>query len=585
MISSEDNDTLSPGRGGGGEEGGEEPATNEDIEESDIIGDGTVCIACERKRAGGKPYKHGHASFCEKSIYYGLSDEQINAVKEERSNKLKDTKENVLRRMGLSAKDTELKFPEISSTYPKVCDIPASLSSTHLSALVSANDTHPAKAPKAVTIILRYLQMLAPSLKKGTNQVIEHEDNLTKLEFFRSIFPRGSVTFTVPKEDPTVKPNPDYRIAEECKLLLVRWELQTEEDIKCPFCDDGTLTYKKVAFSRTAVKPIIDIEGKLTWAVGSTYRCGKCDQTAHATDPELLQSLPTWMQQAYAVDSVWINKVKTFQIGRRLGGLIETLFVGEGYDGHFVSYFLRKLYDNRYRTDHKLLVEAFEMHGETGPKKDEWTFDKWTGEFAFPLGDFLREAFDFSRKDEVKEVQKMPSYATQASRPPPGSPSMRSRAGPNQAHRAPSRSPGSEAGATGQITPSKRQARPEDYADHHVKQPRLVHPNQHMVHHTLEPPPPLPMFVTQGRAGMSPVAMAPHTPPGYSGHQWPGYGPGPPFPMHYSPPPPPRYHPGFGFGGLPPTPGRKAPSTATPQSVAPPQEDAKHNNRGDESKP
>jgi hypothetical protein len=538
-------------------EGGEDPPLHGN---SEGTGEGDpneehICLACERKKTGGKPYKHGHANYCEKSIYYGLSDDQIAAVKDERSSKLKDTKENVLRRMGLSVKDSELKFPEISESFPKVCDVPADLTAKHLSALVSANISNTAKAPLAVTVILRYLHMLAPNMKKGTNSVIDHEENLNKLEFFRTIFPRGSITFTVPKEDPVVKPNPDYRIAEGCKLLLVRWELQTDEDLKCPFCKQGSLTYKKLAFSRTAVRPIIDIEGKLTWAVGSTYRCMKCDLTVQATDPELLQSLPSWMQDAYPVDHPWINKIKTFQIGRRLAGLIETIFIGEGYDGHFVSYFLRKLYDNRYRADHKLLIDAFQMQGEDGPTKEEWSFDKWTGEFTFPLGDFLREAFDFSRKgdfnrDDPHGLQDTPNLSPRH---------------PSSAKRPPLTGP------TGApiISPRKRQTRPEDFADRHSKPSGSsgLHGHHGAPPHQLgPPPPPLPIFVPHGRqggggapaagpgGGLSPAgaSMSPHTPPSYAvhpHHQWPGaYGPAPPFPMHYSPPP--RYPAGpFAFGG------------------------------------
>jgi hypothetical protein len=358
---------------------------------------GTICLACERKRLGGKPYKHGHAPFCSKSIYYGLNEEQISALKEERSNKLKDTKENVLRRMGLSVKDTELKFPDSSSVYPKICDIPANLTSSHLSELVQLNETPNSKAPKAVIIILRYLQLLAPSLKKGTNEVIDQEDNQRKLEFYREVFPRGTISFTVPKEDPIQIPHPDYRIAEDCRLFLVRWELQTSDDLKCPHCQDGTLVYKKVGMTRAAVRLVLDLEGKPAWAAGSIYRCVNCEASVHATDPELLQTLPTWMQHAYPVDFTWINKAKSFQIGRRLGALIETLFINEGYDSHFVSYFLKKLYDMRYRRDFKLMQEAFEMHGQNGPSRDEWTFDHWTGDFTFPVGDFLREALDFAR--------------------------------------------------------------------------------------------------------------------------------------------------------------------------------------------
>jgi hypothetical protein len=524
---------------GNARESGDGPAGNED---ADDIEDGTICIACERKRTGGRPYKHGHASFCEKSIYFGLSEEQISSLKEERSNKLKDTKENILRRMGLSAKDNELRFPPISSEYPKVCDIPASLTSRHLSALVGANDANSAKAPKAVTIILRYLHMLAPTLTKGTNDVIEHEDNIRKLEFFREVFPRGSLCFTVPKEDPGLVPNPDYRIAEGCKLFLVRWELQTKESIRCPCCVDGKLAYKKTSFARSAVKPILDVDGKLAWAVGSSYKCDKCDANLHATDPELLQTLPMWMQQAYPVDSSWINTVKTFQIGRRLGALIETLFTAElGCDGHFVAYFLRKLYEKRYGTDFKLLVEAFEMHGEAGPTRDEWTIENWSGEFVFPVGSYFQETFEFSRKDEPGEDVKK-STSRQRAASPPGN-----RAGSTIGHSSTQRSPRAEVLGAEPTTPRKRAALPEDFAGHQSKLPRAGHSGLPVAHLPPEPPisAPLPIFV-HGRGPMSPGApRSPHTPPVFGGHQWPGYGPGPPFPMHYSPPP--QYHPGYGF--------------------------------------
>ena len=515
-------------------------AASEDPEEVD---DGTICLACERKRTGGKPYKHGHASFCEKSIYYGLSDEQIYNLKEERSNKLKDTKENILRRMGLSGKDTELRFPEISSDYPKICDIPASISSRHLSALVEENFANSAKAPKAVAIILKYLQMLAPALTKGTNDIIEHEDNIRKMDFFRDIFPRGSVCFTVPKEDPTLVPNPDYRIAEGCNLYLVRWELQTKEGIKCPCCVDGKLIYKKISFARSAVKPILDVDGKLSWAVGSSYKCDKCDNSFHATDPELLQTLPIWMQQAYPVDSSWINTVKTFQIGRRLGTLIETLFAAEqGCDGHLVAYFLRKLFEKRYRSDFKLLIEAFEMHGESGPSRDEWTIERWSGEFVFPVGTYFQETFEFSRKDEPGDDKKKSALKQR-----PASP-LGSRAQSSVGQPSSQRSPVVEPQAKDPATPRKRAPIPEDF-DNAAKQPRLGQPGAQPAQLPPEPPlsAPLPIYV-HGRGPMSPgTSMSPHTPPVYGGHQWPGYGPGPPFPMHYSPPPP--YHPNYGFGG------------------------------------
>mmetsp|Transcript_32814 Transcript_32814/g.49474 ORF Transcript_32814/g.49474 Transcript_32814/m.49474 type:complete len:578 (-) Transcript_32814:3173-4906(-) len=526
-----------------------------------------VCIACQRRKMGGKPYKHGHAAFCEKSIYFGLSAQQIVLLKEERSNKLKDTKENVLRRMGLSAKDTELKFPEISSTYQEVCGVPANLSAQHLSALVAANKANPSKAPRAVTVILRYLQMLAPNLKKGTNQVIQHEENIKKLNFFRSIFPRGCISFTVPKEDPTAKPNPDYRIAEGCTLLLVRWEFQTNEQLTCHFCKKGSLIPKKLSFSRTSVKPIIDIDGKLSWSVASTYRCTNCEISVQATDPDLIKSLPLWMQNAYPVEHNWINKVKTFQIGRRLAALIETIFIGEAYDGHFISYFLRKLYDSQYKRDYKLLVEACESHGEEGPKKDEWPFEKWTGDFNFPLGDFLREAFEFSRQGE-KETQKMTDspVAYLPPRPMPASPGSKKREG---------------GGSGGPSTPSKRPARPEDYDDtltpgrrplpkvaaHPLASPPPPPPPQQPHGHPYHPPPARP---TGHTLSPSAASMSPHTPTTY--HQWPTYGPGPAFPTHYSPPHP-RYPPPPGFSYGPP-PNVQTRKTAPPASPAAPSEKA-----------
>mmetsp|Transcript_21742 Transcript_21742/g.32105 ORF Transcript_21742/g.32105 Transcript_21742/m.32105 type:complete len:573 (+) Transcript_21742:47-1765(+) len=529
----------------------ETPAVEES--EEGTTGDGRVCIACQRRKMGGKPYKHGHAAFCEKSIYFGLTAQQIVALKEERSNKLKDTKENVLRRMGLSAKDTELKFPEISSTYQEVCGVPANLSAQHLSALVEANKANPSKAPRAVTVILRYLQMLAPNLKKGTNQVIQHEENIKKLNFFRSIFPRGCISFTVPKEDPTAKPNPDYRIAEGCTLLLVRWEFQTNEQLTCHFCKKGSLIPKKLSFSRTSVKPIVDINGKLSWSVASSYRCNNCEISVQATDPDLIKSLPLWMQNAYPVEHNWINKVKTFQIGRRLAALIETIFIGEAYDGHFISYFLRKLYDSQYKRDYKLLVEACKAHGEEGPKKDEWSFEKWTGDFNFPLGDFLREAFEFSRqggKDTQKITDSPVGYLPP--RPMPTSPGSKKR----------------DAGSGGPSTPSKRPARQEDYVENLTPGRRplpkvaphpLASPQPPPHAHPYHPPP------RQGGPNLSPGAasMSPHTPTPY--HQWPTYGPGPAFPTHYSPPQP-RYPPppGFPYGPPPSVQARKSAPPASP---------------------
>ena len=249
-----------------------------------------------------------------------------------------------------------------------------------------------------------------------------------------------------------------------------------------------------------------------------------------------------WMQQAYPVDSSWINTVKTFQIGRRLGALIETLFTAElGCDGHFVAYFLRKLYEKRYGTDFKLLVEAFEMHGEAGPTRDEWTIENWSGEFVFPVGSYFQETFEFSRKDEPGEDVKK-STSRQRAASPPGN-----RAGSTIGHSSTQRSPRAEVLGAEPTTPRKRAALPEDFAGHQSKLPRAGHSGLPVAHLPPEPPisAPLPIFV-HGRGPMSPGApRSPHTPPVFGGHQWPGYGPGPPFPMHYSPPP--QYHPGYGF--------------------------------------
>jgi len=523
-------------------------------------GNKMVCIACERRRKGGKPYKHGHAPFCEKSIYYGLTAEQISTLKEERSNKLKDTKENVLRRMGLSAKDTELKFPAISSTYDEVCGVPANLSAKHLSALVDANTQNSSKAPLAVTVILRYLQALAPNLKKGTNQVIQHEENIKKLDFFRGVFPRGCISFTVPKEDPSARPNAEYRIAEGCTLLLVRWEFQTDEQLPCHFCKKGSLIPKKLSFTRTSVKPILDIDGKLSWSIASMYKCSNCEITMHATDPDLILSLPQWMQNAYPVTHNWINRVKIFQIGRRLATLMEAMFIGENYDGHFISYFLRKIYDIQYKRDHQLLREAsLEYAGEDISEK-EWSFERWTGDFTFPQGDTLREAFEFSRQVE-KGSPNIPETSVgyiPINRPPlPHSPNQKPR--PTLGIGGKRDIPPVGPGAVNPETPSKRvregDRRPPKMAIHPNASPLPPVPLPHLPRH-------YPLPGRPANPNISPnAALSPHTPTAY--HQWPQpYGPGPQFP--YSPHT--RFPPPYFPHGTPPNIPVRQP---LPQVVAP----------------
>ena len=285
-----------------------------------------------------------------------------------------------------------------------------------------------------------------------------------------------------------------------------------------------------------------------------------------------------WMQQAYPVDKAWINTVKTFQIGRRLGTLIETLFAAEqGCDGHLIAYFLRKLYEKRYRSEYKLLVEAFEMHGNAGPSRDEWTIEKWSGDFVFPVGTYFQELFDFSRKDEPGDEKKR-----SASKPRPASP-LGVRALASVGQPSLQRSPGPELLlGTAPTTPRKRTPVQQDYADKHAKQPRVAeHPGVQATHVPPEPPlsAPLPIYV-HGRGPMSPGApMSPHTSPVYGGHQWPGYGAGPAFPMHYSPPQ--QYHPSYGFGVTMPS---RMPLSAPSPAPAPASREDSQGDKGDNSR-
>jgi len=388
-----------------------------------------TCRACRRKADGGNP-KYAHHDLCEKSIYYGKADLVKQAMRDE---KIRRQKEGTDKRTGMAQAEKALtdffgdneqakqllqraeseKRKELSrrgkskqfsapsddtkddtnrdeNPKPNTSMMPFEnmLSAKYLCECIGkTNEKRTTVAPKAVEAIIRYVHDLCPSLKRDCNEISGGVENEAKAHWFGQNFPPGTITFKVPRQDATAKPNLDYTAAEDVKIAFVRWELQCKEKLICPFCKNSELIHGRFGIKKTSVHPIFDVGGKLMWLVVMHYNCSGCNKQVRGDDQTLLDSLPDWMRESFPCHPKWNTKQAPFRLTRELVRMLEhpRLFDGS-------TAYIKRLIEDHYFEDRDRFLSALKrwLNNQEDHERNNFTrpgfmtFTAWLGDVELP---------------------------------------------------------------------------------------------------------------------------------------------------------------------------------------------------------
>jgi hypothetical protein len=379
--------------------------------------------------------KYAHHDLCEKSIYYGKTDKEKEAMKEEKKRRQKDgcdkrvgmaeaekaltqlfgdseakqllqraesekRKEN-FRREKIMKESTEynreltdegvepLAAEAFKSSQSKKGGFFENiLSADYLCDFIDKDETKQVtRAPKAVESIIKCIHGLSPNLKRGCNEIARGVDNEAKARWFRQTFPPGTIVFKVPRQNATVRPHAVYKAAEDVKIAFVRWELQTDKKLTCPLCKNGELIHGRFGIKKTSVHAIIDIGGKVMWSMVMHYNCSACNKTIRGDDQVLLDSLPEWMRETYPCHPKWNANDALFRLSREMTRMLEHYSLFNG-GAKYITRTLEDLYfedQDRFLSAHKLW-----LYSQGNPETKDcvpplfMTFQEWLGEVEIP---------------------------------------------------------------------------------------------------------------------------------------------------------------------------------------------------------
>jgi hypothetical protein len=246
------------------------------------------------------------------------------------------------------------------------------------------------KCPAHVRALADYLLELCPNrFSKTSNKILASDvrsKSISKEAWYRKHFPPGTLSFSVPKDDITTKPDPDYQALEESTIYLVRWELNIPGIfIPCFKCEDGEMIHDRYDLTKNAaVTPIFYASGKTDWAVAMSYQCIKCKTKCKGNDGRLINKLPLPLRRSYPVDCRFANGPKRWHLSlctsRLLESTMPTYANGEFLSGHLyrqrgsffedseIAYYSRLVEDD----DIPIIHPTFEMFmGSYGPTGTE----------------------------------------------------------------------------------------------------------------------------------------------------------------------------------------------------------------------
>lgn len=387
--------------------------------------------------------KYAHHDLCEKSIYYGKRDDEKEAMREEKKRRQKegidkrtgfaqaekaltelfgdsDQAKQLLRRAECEKRKDSLRRDnkpkdatdenvELTGVDVKFEDRKPSKKDLFLDNVFSAeylcqyidedNLKHVSRAPNAIESIIRCISGMSPTLKRGCNEIARGIENESRACWFQQIFPPGTITFKVPRQNATAKPHLLYRAAEDVKIVFVRWELQSDAKLLCPLCKNGELIHGRCGIKKNSVQPILDVGGKIIWSMVMHYNCVDCNKQIRGDDQLLLDSLPDWMRESFPCHDKWNTRDTSFRLSRELVRMLEhTSIFPEGS-----IYITRLLEDqfsedrNRYMSARKLWMGKIESEA---PQTKEFVppgfmlFQEWLGDVEIPNQEQLTILWD-----------------------------------------------------------------------------------------------------------------------------------------------------------------------------------------------
>jgi len=383
------------------------------------------CRACTEK-----DYKKGHELTCPKSVYFGKSLEEIDSMK------MAKTTKNATRIAGGAARPvaavlfntrpTQAGFDKLFKPFKPLKDLVCRISSPRAAKTLRRADAKPlafdmspaalkqvvetavatpgafkfkTKAPPAIEILTKHLLTFFPGFQSADSNNLKGSTDreLQQLEWYKRTFPIGNpMCVVIPYQDPRTTPCRLYAAAEGCKIYFPRWEL-VDKDLKCCYCAHGTLIHpRQLNFSKNGtIIPLFEIRQKLGWVVGGSYKCNNadCGKSVLAWDPELIHSLPYWMQRSYPVSAQWLRATnQQQQLSRDLTALIEHSLVATS-SGDAVGKLLQKDFSDLYLTDEECYVEAIRTSTCLLPAPFV-SFSEWLGKnITLPTGRDCRDAY------------------------------------------------------------------------------------------------------------------------------------------------------------------------------------------------
>jgi hypothetical protein len=253
--------------------------------------------------------------------------------------------------------------------------------------------------PSPLIYVVKYLrENYFPSrLNNDSNKLPETTLTVAMMKKYASIFPPGTMEFTIPKESRLIKPSPWYHSIEGTKLLFVQWELNFPGvHLGCTCCS-GELIHDRTNFSKNfELFPIFNSGAPHMWASIMYYKCNLCETRVAGNSGELLNSLSPFVRSAYPVHPRYA--VGSFHLSKNTSDLLEDLMITYGNGEHFSRSMYQRLnyeylnridtyYDQCKMMQHKNVLEY--------PQLCEWTGQQ------YPDGAKFREIYDKAQQSNL----------------------------------------------------------------------------------------------------------------------------------------------------------------------------------------
>ena len=229
-----------------------------------------------------------------------------------------------------------------------------------------------------------------------------------QINAYRLLFPPGTLAFTIPPSDKSMKPDFNYSLIEGVAIYFTDWGLNIPDfkSFKCPCedCNDGLMKRGFWDFATHGVlTPIQHVDGSTAYSINRQYKCNKCGFTCKANDGRLFHQLPSYYRRAYPVDPRYAVNYQ-IHLSKSASQLVEKLMLTYG-NGEQISRALHEMsaarYENFEEDYYRRYADWREKTKSTEAAPRLPSFRDYFGNRMGLKGDTMRDRYGFAASSNL----------------------------------------------------------------------------------------------------------------------------------------------------------------------------------------